>query len=282
MNLIDYIKDNNIEGVRTYILNCDNIENEINNIFMMDITSLLWASKNGYIEIVKLLLDVEGIDVNMQTSNGYNSLLLASRNGFTEIVKLLLEVDDIDVNMQDSSGFTALILISKNGFTKIVKLLLEVDDIDVNMQDSNGFTALIRASTLGYDKIVEMLLEVDDIDVKIQNNYGRTALMSAACGHNEIVKLLISKGANSIKPLDPNEYKDLAIDDRVGIFDILINWKIYLPKWNLFKTYSYYPKEFKDIAIAWMLVCKKKNNSKICIDIKLLLIEYFAESWKLT
>ena len=49
----------------------------------------------------------------------------ASNNGHTEVVKLLLQVKGIDVNKQDKDGDTALKCASKEGHTEIAKLLRE-------------------------------------------------------------------------------------------------------------------------------------------------------------
>ncbi len=237
------IGNNDIEGVREFILNCDNIKDIINGRY-----SLTYASIKGYTEIVKMLLEVEGIDVNIQGNNDRcTSLTYASIKGYTDIVKMLLEVEGIDVNIQNISGSTALIDASRSGYTSTVKLLLEVEGLDFNIQDNSENNSLILASM-----------------------YGRSIT----------VKMLISKGANSANPLDPNKYKDGEFN-RVGIFDILTNWKMFLPRFNILKNYKYYPSYFFSIAKVWLLVCKrKKKEFQINKDIRILLLTYIAESWK--
>ena len=89
----------------------------------MVVLVLSHASSNGCYEIVRLLLGVEGIDVNMKTSSGYTALTLASMNGHREIVQLLLGVEGIDVNVKDHGGDTALAIASSKGHKEIVQLL---------------------------------------------------------------------------------------------------------------------------------------------------------------
>ena len=52
-------------------------------------TALIWASRNGYGEVVKMLLERNDIDVNQGDRDGDTALLRASWNGRNDIVELL-------------------------------------------------------------------------------------------------------------------------------------------------------------------------------------------------
>ena len=59
---------------------------------------------------------------------------------------------------------------------------------------------------------------------------------------------------------------------------VVRNWRFYLPRWSRFGSARYYPREFNDIAIHWLLVCTRlKVPPK---DLRYLIIEYIAEAWK--
>ncbi len=230
--------------------------------------SLISLVENHDIDSVR---DYDNImnEINLQNEYGNNALMCASNNRDNEMIKLLLEVKTINVNIQDYGEDTALIYASLTGNIKIIKLLLEHEGINVNLQAQNGRTALMCASQYNYIEIIKLLLEHESININLQNNYGDTALMWASKkGYVEITKLLLNNGA--IVPSNAS-YSD-------DINEVLTNWKTYLPKWNRFKTYKYYPKEFNNIAMLWLLICKRKNF--VSKDIKLLMIEYLAESWK--
>ena len=197
------------------------------------------------------------------------SLLSLVKNNNIDGVRDFLLNETININIHKYENI-ALIAASKYNYIEIVKLLLEVKNINVNLQDKYGTTALTSASQYNNIKIVKLLLEAENINVNLQDIDGKTALILASRKNNkEIVKLLLGKGATI--PLNAS-YSD-------DINGILANWKTYLPRWDRFKTYRYYPKEFKEIAIQWLLICKRKNF--VSKDIRLLMIEYFAESWKL-
>ena len=58
------------------------------------------ASLNGHVEIVKMLLKQEGINVNVVDKNGFSAILLASANNKPEIVEILKNYDGIEYDEQ--------------------------------------------------------------------------------------------------------------------------------------------------------------------------------------
>ena len=76
-------------------------------------------------------------------------LIEALKEGKTEAVKLLLQNDKTNINLQDNDGYTALMCASLEGKTEVVKLLLQNDKININLQDESGRTALIYALKFG-------------------------------------------------------------------------------------------------------------------------------------
>ena len=131
------------------------------------------ASAIGHTEIVKILVEQEGIDINAKNDVYFNNflfqndiwnffklfwtaLIIASGKGHTEIVKILVEQERIDINAKNKVYFnnlifqnniwnffklfgTALILASEDGHTEIVKILVEQEGIDVNAKDEVYF-----------------------------------------------------------------------------------------------------------------------------------------------
>ena len=147
---------------------------------------LMMALRNP--EIVQVLLQHEGINVNVQNEKGDTALMLAAKEGNLAIVKELLRHKEIDVNVQNNIGQTVLMLaVYESPNLEIVKELLKRKEIDVNLQDRNGNTALILTNYVSkYDRrqAVEELLEHDEIDVNVQNKDGDTTLMVATKEQN--------------------------------------------------------------------------------------------------
>lgn len=79
------------------------------------VEALLWASSNGHVEVVKLLLEA-GADIHV--NNDY-ALRMTSGNGCVETVKILLNAG-ADIHARDDE---ALRWASSNGHAEVVNLL---------------------------------------------------------------------------------------------------------------------------------------------------------------
>merc|ERR1712096_142527 len=89
------------------------------------------------------------------------------------VVGYLLEIRGINVNLEDNYGRTALILAAARSSMKLVQMLLDAN-ADVNAVDHKGQTALIAAG--GKFDVVELLIN-HEADVNAKDNKGVTALM---------------------------------------------------------------------------------------------------------
>ena len=138
-------------------------------------TALHCAAAQGHTEIVRLLIEAPGIDVNKANgwrglsipgcgwgylAQNYTPLLLATANGQVECVKLLLSTPGIYVNWVNSHGETALHLAVKykpEGNSECVKLLLAAPGIDVNKANGDGKTPLKVATERGHTACEELI-----------------------------------------------------------------------------------------------------------------------------
>lgn len=106
---------------------------------------------------VRLLL-VRG-DVNKANKNGTRALIASAANGNVEIVRLLLNDQKIDVNIADTGGHTALMytVFSQNRVDAL-RLLLAQRGLEVNKANTFGMTALIYAILANNVEAVKLLL----------------------------------------------------------------------------------------------------------------------------
>ncbi|KAE8363589.1 hypothetical protein BDV27DRAFT_165405 [Aspergillus caelatus] len=136
---------------------------------------LTWAAFNGYMGVVRLLL--EGI-VNPDTgdNDGRTPLAWAACNDYEGVVKLLLE-KGFHLGSKDIFSRTPLSLAASNGCVGVVKLLLK-KGVEVASNDQAGRTPLDWASYYGHKTVVELLLgrspdrhphAIDDHEVRHQD-----------------------------------------------------------------------------------------------------------------
>lgn len=230
--------------------------------------------ETGTIEECKQLMARKNFNVNYYDK--FNTLLtVAVKVKRLEVCKLLLGCDQIDVNAtttwRTDCVTTALHCAVNKGSHELVELLLSHNKINANQHDFYGRTPLILSiwvcERYGMTKL---LLDHPKIRINLGDKWWCTPLMHAAKFKKyKTCKLLLSRGATVCSPRP-------QYDDTVN--EILRNWRMYLPPWNRFETHKYYPKEFNDRAIAWLLCCKRlKVFPK---DLHYFILGYVAEAWK--
>jgi ankyrin repeat protein len=131
---------------------------------------LRWASQNGHIEVVKLLLEK---GANIHADDDF-SLRIASQQGHLEVVKLLIE-NGANVNAQDDYS---LRWASQNGHIEVVKLLLEngadihaVGDLSLRSDDRKRsccwklFYLLIFVLWLTICTIIQIIHPIEELNL---------------------------------------------------------------------------------------------------------------------
>jgi ankyrin repeat protein len=92
--------------------------------------NIIQATKKNNLELVKKLIKANGANIGLNLQNKYKStaLILASDNGYIKIVKELIEAG-ANINLQDKYGYSALLIASKsgykNGYLDIIKELIK-------------------------------------------------------------------------------------------------------------------------------------------------------------
>ncbi|TFK28256.1 ankyrin [Coprinopsis marcescibilis] len=151
-------------------------------------TALTLAAMAGNADIVKILLNVLGLDVHAMGDSRVSALMAAVSRGHAGVVGLLLGYEGVDANGRDDLHRTPLVVASTLGHVEVVKVLLGLRHvggrrIDVNAEDVWGQTALVNASASGHEEVVRMLLNVEGVDVdRGRRRRGQVALMRSFAG----------------------------------------------------------------------------------------------------
>jgi ankyrin repeat protein len=219
VSFLDVVSTDDLVSIEQFITNEANLD--IGDALMTVVT------RSDNLEIIKLLVERRGANVNQLSHNGETPLLMASRYCKFNIVRSLIDFGAL-IDHPGLGGETPLMRASSSGCLEIVVLLKERGaEIDrstlfgrnalmhaveggnvnvvqvlidsgalVNHADIRGVTALMIAAARGYVAIALCLIE-NGATIDHANMLGRNALMYAAwLGHEESVRLLISYGAN--------------------------------------------------------------------------------------
>lgn len=120
------------------------------------------ACELGRLEIVHCLLNDKRVN---PFELGSRCLEMASKNGFLEIVVLLLKIDGVRVD-QINSFHPALYGACKNGHSEVVKVLLEDKRTEIWPNRSNR--CLKRAVKQGHLEVVKLLLQKSHAAINIK------------------------------------------------------------------------------------------------------------------
>ena len=115
-------------------------------------TSLHYACLNGYIEIVKLLIQDERVDVNKQSNDGCTPFYVACHCGRTEVVKYMMQDKRVDVNKPNNNNMTPIWVASNWNRTQVVQAILQSGryiDLDAKYQKQNSTRTSKRKRSSG-------------------------------------------------------------------------------------------------------------------------------------
>lgn len=148
--------ERNLEKLKSLIEN----NTKINEIYCGDGKLIHRAVKEGYFDIVKLLIEM-GADVNEGTDYYRETPLhLAAEKGFLEIIKLLLDNGAI-INILTTIHQTPLYVAATNGRLEVVEFLLKrgagLNDLENDWCCGNK-RVLFCAAEAGFTDVVKMLL----------------------------------------------------------------------------------------------------------------------------
>jgi ankyrin repeat protein len=161
-------------------------------------TVLHCAAEGGNAEVVQLLLS-HGAQANDKDLSDKTPLMTAATKGHLGVVQQLLQVvGDQGLEARDKDGWTALHFAVDGGHEEVVNFLLS-QGAQASSKDDKGVTPLITAATKGHLGVVQRFLQVvGEQGLTEQNENGLTALHFAVDkGHEEVVKFLISNGAQT-------------------------------------------------------------------------------------
>ena len=149
-------------------------------------SGLTIAAHENYLELLEILLSQPQIKINNITPDGDTALIVACEAGNSAILTRLLQVPGLDVNLQNKwYGHTAANMACCRGATKIVRILAETGRVDWNQGDKWDRTPLFWALSCGNSDIVDIIVKQPNIDYNATTEDGET-LTHAAVRRGEV------------------------------------------------------------------------------------------------
>ena len=162
-------------------------------LFLLNLTvfsqqNIFDACRQGNLNVVERLYNLDANSINIQEDNGYSPLVLACYYGHADIVEFL--VDKVKSVNDKTSYDSPLMAATVKGYDNIVDILL-AHDVNPDMTDDKGVTAAHYAILFKKYGIVEKLVNAKaDFSIKDQNN--KSALDYAKSYNDEKLNKLLN------------------------------------------------------------------------------------------
>jgi cytohesin len=153
------------------------------------VNSLHSVARIGNLAEARSLID-KGVDVNTQDWIGWTALHYAAKKGNRDVIQLLVS-RGAKVNVHNKDGLTPLHKVTNRSCAEI----LIAQNADINAKDNEDFTPMHYAAQHGHQDVVELLIS-KGADVNPTNECRKPLHLAVIGGHTDIVKLLTEKGAD--------------------------------------------------------------------------------------
>jgi len=192
-------------------------------------TCLHIAATEGCAALVKIILEIPGVDVNAKGKDGSTALVCAMKNKHKDCVALLMNDDKCDFNTPSEDGWNPVLVAGYKCDMESLDTLCELAkkgsvDLEVPQKEAKGYHVLHFAAA-SKDHAVEAINKLLDAgaDINALNDNGQTPLHIAAFWDNaDAVRVLLDRGADkTIKNKSGRTAADLAIHyDYVDLLEI--------------------------------------------------------------
>ena len=158
-------------------------------------TPLHRACRFGWLEIGKVLLAQEKIEVNKGNKGNASPFFIACQEGHKEVVSFLLADPRIDPNKPTDAGVTPFFMACQEGHKEVVSLLLADPRMDPNKSKNGRTTPFFKACEKVHKEVVSLLLADPRIDPNLPKDDGTTPLWFASQeGHVVVVPHMLASG----------------------------------------------------------------------------------------
>ncbi|HCE59387.1 MAG TPA: hypothetical protein DEQ74_00925 [Wolbachia sp.] len=219
----------------------------------------------GLENIINIQLAAKNVDVNAKSQGGNTALHLAAKNGYIKVVKTLLD-KGAKVDIVDHNKHTPLHWAAESGNSDVARILLE-HGASVNAKNQDGETPLHWAADSNHTEVVKVLL-AKGANVNATDIDRETPLHHAAFYDNtDIIKILLAAGANStLQNIEGETPINLAESDEIK--DFFKNAEDELHRMKNSKIGSTYVSFYELLQADKSLLKNYARNINLCIELR--------------
>ena len=178
-------------------------------------TPFHWACQEGYLSVVKYLIEKLGFPPNYCDPGKQSALNQAARVGHLPILQYMIEEQNASPTLPDKTEFalTPLHWACRNGHFNIVRYLIETQKVSPDYCEPGKQSALSQAAIGGHLHILKYLIETQGVSPTLpdKTQHALTPLHWACLnGHLNVVKYLIETQKVPPNYCDPGKQSALS------------------------------------------------------------------------
>ncbi|KAJ3318064.1 hypothetical protein HDU76_000945 [Blyttiomyces sp. JEL0837] len=217
VDIVNYLLDNYGDNVDSECLNAAmKVACEMGHAKVVKVLSkfdqidmIRMALRNGFLGVVKVLVNVEGVDPGACDNEAFRS---ACKNGHVGVVNVLLRTGCVDPAAGDNEGFREA---CKNGHEEVVKVLLRVPDVNPSACENEGLRMACKHNRV---EVVRVLLRTVGSRRVALSAWDYEAVRFASENRNlAVVRLLVGKGGKDVVMVASEVAQERGLKDVVDM-----------------------------------------------------------------
>jgi hypothetical protein len=190
IEIVEAVKDGDIDTLRQWAAEGVRVTTAV------PLCEAVWR---GRVNLLRLLVNNLGANVNQSDEDGWTPVLRAAKEGNVGVLLCLVKELGADVNLADEDGFSPVYMACQEGRVMAVQYLVKDLGADINKPNENGTSPLHVAASKGHFDVVKLCCDELQADISHEDDEGYCALtLAVMAGMLSTVQYLLEFGGADI------------------------------------------------------------------------------------